>query len=376
MNGIDPINQANENAPLFQEIIELRDEAARLVGYRNHASLVIKDKMAKTPERVNSFLDDMRKRTEKGAKSDVQCLLEYKKKDCEKRSIPFDGNFYFWDKAFYGHMRKNVEFSVDESKISQYFPVGPTLAGMLNIFAEILGFVFIKLSEEDCGRISPTGKAQDVSWHPDAEVYSVWDDEENGGEFAGYLYADLYPRDGKYGHNETFTIYPGCIKADGGRSYPSAALVCNFSRPTATRPALLKHDELTTMFHELGHAMHTLACQTRYERSAEFAQDLIEAPSQMLENWCWTPSVLKRLSQHWETRERIPDDLIENQVRVKNLHTALNRRYGALTSIFDMTVHSGESNKAVKAIDCRKLWNELRRDLCETKGAEDMGMGM
>lgn len=368
--------QANENAPLFQEVIELRDEAARLLGYPNHATLAISNKMAKTPERVNDFLQDLDNRTKEAAKADVACLLEYKKRDCESRNTRFDGNLYMWDVEFYSRMRKDVDFAIDESLISQYFAVGPTIKGMLDIFADIFGFVFVKLTEDDCARISPTGRPQDVTWHIDTEIYSVWngDDEENGGgEFCGYLYLDLYPRGSKYGHNANYTIYPGCIKHDGTRSYPSTALVCNFSRPTSTRPALLKHGEVVTLFHELGHGMHTLACNTRYERSVEFAQDFIEAPSQMLENWCWTPRVLHSLSRHWESGDKIPSEVVEKLVAAKNLHVALRRRVDILTSLFDMAVHTDE---AVGEIDCAELWNRLRRDICETKGPEDMGMGL
>ena len=136
-----------------------------------------------------------------------------------------------------------------------------------------------------------TGKADDISWHEDVKIFSVWDDEGEGGGFVGYLYLDLHPRPGKYGHAANFSLQPGYILPNGTRRYPATALVCNFSKPTETKPSLLKHDEVVTLFHELGHGIHDLAGRTKYSRfhGTSVVRDFVEAPSQMLENWCWTP---------------------------------------------------------------------------------------
>ncbi|KAJ4158354.1 uncharacterized protein LMH87_008884 [Akanthomyces muscarius] len=342
------VNRANVNAPLFQKIIELRDEAARLVGFKNHAEFRISGHIA--------------------------TLLSYKKKDCEERGALFDGKLYFWDKLFYSRVRRSKEFSVDEVATSQYFPAELTFSAMLKVFEELFGFVFVHLSEADRARISPTGKSEDIAWHPDASIYSVWDDDEAGGGFRGYLYLDLQPRDNKYSHDACFTLQSGFRNEDGSEFYPSTVLICNLPKPSAAKPALLKHHDVVTIFHELGHAIHTLATKSTYARARDVEADFLEAPSQMLENWCWTPSVLKRLSGRWDTGEPIPDEMIARLVAAKNMNAALSARDSVHTALFDMVIHSGESQEHVKAMNCAKIWNELREELTGLHGPDGMGV--
>lgn len=371
-------NKANKNVPMFQEIIELRDEAARLLGYPNHATVKIEEKMAKTPERVMEFLDDLRTRLAAGGKKEADRLLEYKKQDYAGRGLDFDGNFYMWDTSYYSRIMKEKEYSVDEVKISQYFPVESTFNGMLKIFEEIFGFSFVEVKEDDRKQLSPTGKAEDIVWHEDVRIYAVWNDEAGGGEFVGYLYVDLHPRDGKYSHNANFNIEPGYLRKDGSRNYPATALVCNFSKPSANKPSLLKHNEVVTLFHELGHGIHDLAGRTRYSyfHGTCVIEDFVEAPSQMLENWCWTPSVLRSLSRHWESGEAIPDDLVSKLISTKNLNSATANLAQLLVGTFDMTIHTPASHEAVKELDAGQLWNQLRHDISGIKGPEDIGEGM
>lgn len=369
-------NKANINIPLFQEIIELRDEAARLLGYSNHAASRIEDKMAKSADKVNEFLDDLRVRLAPGGLKEADKLREYKKKDCEERGVPFDGNIYTWDLSFYSRKLREQEYSIDEMKISQYFPVESTFDGMLKIFEEIFGLAFVELKEEDRARLSPTGKAEDIAWHEEVRIFSVWNDEAGGAGFIGYLYIDLYPRDNKYGHMANFNLEPGFITEDGEKHYPATALVCNFSKPSESKPGLLKHREAITMFHELGHGIHDLVARTRYSyfHGTAVVRDFVEAPSQMLENWCWTPSVLKALSKHWESGESIPDELVDGLIRTKHFNTATDTLGQIVIGTFDMTVHSPESQDAVKAINPGRLWNQLRHDISAgLKGPEDAG---
>ncbi|KAL3965387.1 hypothetical protein ACCO45_002391 [Purpureocillium lilacinum] len=371
-------NKCTNNVPLFQEIITLRDEAARMLGYADHASLRIETKMAKTPATVNEFLGDLRKRLAPGGVKEADRLLEYKKEDCEKRGASFDGSLYMWDVPYYSRVMKEKEYSVDEVEISQYFPVESTFAGMLKIFEEIFGFAFVELKEEDRARLSPTGKAEDIVWHEEVKVYTVWDDEAAGSGFCGYLYLDLHPRDNKYGHNANFNLEPGYIRDDGSKNYPATALVCNFSKPSPTKPALLKHHEVVTLFHELGHGIHDLAARTRYSyfHGTSVVDDFVEAPSQMLENWCWTPSVLKSLSRRWDTNAPIPDDMVERLVKTKNFNSATATLTQLLYGLFDMTIHTPKSHDDIKTMHVGRLWNQLRHDISGIKGPEDQGKGL
>lgn len=347
-----------------------------MLGYPNHASMRVETKMAKTPAAVDAFLQDLTERTKEGAEKDVAFLLEYKKKFCQERGLDYDGNIYLWDRLFYSRMRKNVEFQIQDAETVQYFPVQSTVAGMLKIFAQLLGLEYVPLSRGDLARLSPTGRAEDVLWHEDLEIYEVWDDEQNGGGFCGYLYLDLLPREGKYKQDMTLLIGPGCEQADGRRHYASTALVCSLSRPTADQPSLLQHHDLITVFHELGHAMDSLSCRTRYERSADLEQDGIEIPSSMLEYWCWEPSVLKMLSSHWKTGEKIPDGMVENLCRLKNVHATLGNRLGLVSAWFDLKVHTFATREEAEAADCTLICNQLLHDVSGMKGPEHLGMGM
>ena len=190
-------NKCNQNVPLFQEAVVLRDEAARLLGYPNHAQLRIEDKMAKDTKTVNDFLGDLRSRLTAGGAKEVQHLLELKKKDTEARGVPYDGNYYLWDHKFYDRLMIEEEFSIDETKIAEYFPITSTINGMLKIFEELLGFSFVEVTPEDRDAISPTGSGKDIAWHQDVILFSVWDDASEGDGFVGYLYLDLHPRAGK-----------------------------------------------------------------------------------------------------------------------------------------------------------------------------------
>ncbi|KAI1497240.1 peptidase family M3 [Biscogniauxia marginata] len=368
-------NKCNQNVPLFKETLLLRDEAARLLGYSNHAAFRIEDKMAKLPETVNTFLSDLRTRLEAGGAKERAHLLELKKKDEESRGLKPDGNYYLWDHRYYDRMMVEQEYSIDETKIAEYFPIQSTIQAMLHIFEELFGLVFVELGKEERQRISPTGKGEDISWHEDVILFSVWDDSSEGEGFVGYLYLDLHPRQGKYGHAANFNLQPGYLKKDGSRRYPATALVCNFSKPTEKKPSLLKHDEVVTLFHELGHGIHDLSGRCKYSRfhGTATVRDFVEAPSQMLENWCWTPSQLKALSTHYQTGEKIPDDLIEKLISTKHVNDALFNLRQLHFGIFDMTIHSPASHEELEKLDVTVLYNSLRSQIAGLNGPEALG---
>jgi len=246
-------NKCNDNVPLFQETVLLRDEAARLLGYPNHAAFVIEEKMLKTPKAVDDFLGDLRERLAPGGLKEIEVLKSLKKSDMEARGdATSDDHYYLWDHRFYDTLMLQKEYQLDQEQIAEYFPLSTTIAGMLKIFEELFGMAFVEVVGKDRDAISPSGNGSDVVWHPDVQIFSVWDSEDEGSGFIGYLYLDLYPRDGKYGHAANFGLQPGYIKSDGTRRYPATSLVCNFSKPTPKKPSLLKHDEVVTLFHELG----------------------------------------------------------------------------------------------------------------------------
>lgn len=392
-------NKLPQNIPIFREVILLRDEAARLLGYPNHAAFVIEDKMAKTPETVDDFLGDLRTRLTKGGEKERKALTELKKKELSEMGMAdsFDGHYYLWDNRYYDRLMLEQDYSLDQEKLAEWFPLETSIRGMLTIFETLFGMTFVEITGEDRSAISPSGKGDDIVWHPEVQVFSVWDSEDQGSSFVGYLYLDLHPREGKYGHAANFNLQPGFIQENGTRRYPVTALVCNFSKPTPKKPSLLKHSEVTTLFHELGHGIHDLVSKTHYSRfhGTNVVRDFVEAPSQMLENWCWTPSQLKALSHHYSSltpeyeaawRERagkdapkpekqLPDKMIEDLIKTKHVNDAMFNLRQLHFGIFDMTIHEPKSHEEVESFHFSEMYNKIGYDITKLDSPAQLGGG-
>jgi len=207
-------------------------------------------------------------------------------------------------------------------------------------------------------------------WHEDVVQYDVYD---TTGDFMGHFYLDLYPREGKYGHAAEFNLISGC-EYKGQRLHCASAMVANFTKPTQDKPSLLDHDEVETFFHEFGHVMHEICCTTKYiifsgTRGVE--TDFIEAPSQMLENWCYEESVLKLLSGHYETGEHLPQSMIDSIIKAKNVNAALFNRRQIFFGMFDMIAHTENP-----PINTQTLWSTLQKKILGIEAIEETnGLG-
>jgi len=392
-------NKMPQNKDLFREVILLRDEAARLLGYPNHATVKIENKMAKTTKTVDGFLGGLRQKLTEGGQAELKTLTELKKQDLESRGIEssFDGRYFLWDHRFYDRLMVERDHNIDQEKLAEYFPMENALQGMLRIFEQLLGLVFIGVTGKDRSAISPTGKGEDIVWHEECHMFSVWDSEDEGGNFIGYLYLDLHPRDDKYPHAANFNLQYGFINRDGSRRYPVTALVCNFSKPKGSKPSLLKHDELTTLFHELGHGIHDLVSKTKYStfHGTKVVRDFVEAPSQMLENWCWTPNQLKSLSRHYSSLspayeaawraeapkdaplpdEKLSDKTIDNLIKTRHVNGALFNLRQLHFGIFDMKVYEPKSHEEAEAFKISEIYNKLAYDLGHIDSPAQLGQG-
>ncbi|MCJ1439435.1 hypothetical protein MMC27_008829 [Xylographa pallens] len=387
-------NEGGLNVSVLRETVILRDEAARLLGYPNHAAFRIEAKMAKKPETVNIFLDDLRSRLSAGGQRELETLKLLKKADLDSRGEEFDGRFFLWDLDFYKEILLEKQYAVDEQKIADYFPLQTTIQGMLGIFQHLFGLVFVEITGDERNKLSNSSKDSCIVWHDDVQVFGAWDAEEQSNEFLGYLYLDIFPRENKFGGVANFNLQPGFIREDGKRQYPATALVCNFTKPTSKKPSLLKHPEIVALFHELGHGIHDLVSRTIYSRfhGTETVIDFGEAPSQMLEHWCWTASSLKSLSRHysalspeyfksWEEQakgkspppEKIPDEMIESLIRAKHVNGALFHLRMLHISIFDMMIHEPASHEQVESMDLSSEYNKLRKKLMKIDGPEALG---
>ncbi|KAH0430629.1 hypothetical protein CcaCcLH18_07664 [Colletotrichum camelliae] len=391
-------NRCPENVAIFKEVVQLRHEAALLLGYPNHAALSVEDKMAETPDRVNSFLRSLRSKLTEAGKKDVETLLRLKKGDIGARGEEFDGHYFTWDNPYYDNMLLQQDYAVDQAKISEYFPLQSTVNGMLGIFEQLFGMLFHEILDEERVSLSSTRKGDDLVWHPDVQTFSVWDKDEEGGGFLGYLYLDLYSREGKYSNPSNFSVVPGFCEEDGTKHYPSTALVCNFQRPSASKPTLLRHPDVVILFHELGHGIHDLVSRTKFARfhgPMGTVVDFGEAPSQVLENWCWTPEQIMSLSHHysylsneyfsnWKSKtgndedllqppKRLPQAMVESLLKAKHANTALGTLHQLFIGTFDMAVHQLDDH--VEGTSFTMLWNRLRREIVPTEDLSAMGAG-
>jgi metallopeptidase MepB len=197
-----------DNVPIFKETMFLRDEAARLLGYPNHATFRLEAKMAKNPKIVNDFLEDLRVKLAENGKKELDRLKAWKKADLEARGETYDGRFYVWDNSYYNRKMLKEKYTADTNKIAEYFPLTSTISGMLEAFETIFSLRFVELTGKDRDRVSPTGKGEDIVWHEDVQIFSAWDSDDQGGAFLGYLYLDMYPRHGKTSGGSNFNIQP------------------------------------------------------------------------------------------------------------------------------------------------------------------------
>jgi len=287
-----------------------------------------------------------------------------KNEDYKKRGLPIDDNLWHWDSRYYNRLYSERNLGLDGSVVKEYFPVSFVVPAILEIYQAILGVKFIEINDQ----------VKDV-WHPNVQQFAVWEkDAQNVSDFIGYCYLDLFPREAKFPHAGVFCIHPGYELPNRKRHYPVAAIVASLAKPTPERPALMGHFDVTIFFHEMGHLFHELLSRTQYSRfhGTTIALDFAEAPSQMLENWCWEPKVLKKMSSHYKTQEPLPDDLIAKIVKSCYVNSGLFYLRQLVFSTFDLVVHD---NSLDPNTDYTKLWNELREQIAYLRGGDQPGQG-
>ncbi|KAI3369163.1 hypothetical protein L3Q82_026116, partial [Scortum barcoo] len=350
-----------ENSAILKELVELRAQKSSLLGFSTHADFVLEMNMAKAGRKVASFLEELALKLKPLGDEERAVILKLKEKECQKRNLPFNGELHAWDTRYFmtqvraAHLRyllqvnfqrsavgrksagcplttrqtkvEETQYAVDQNLLKEYFPMEVVTQGLLDIYQELLGLSFELVDRA-------------TVWHPDVTLYCVKD--RSSGQVVGQFYLDLYPREGKYGHAACFGLQPGCLLPDGTRQMSVAAMVANFSKPTADAPSLLQHDEVETYFHEFGHVMHQLCAEADYAMfsGTHVERDFVEAPSQMLENWVWEREPLLRMSRHYKTGSPIPDELLDKLIKSRLANTGLfNLRQIVLAKV-DQALHT------------------------------------
>jgi len=284
--------QQNEynNEDNILKITRLRFERAQLLGYATHADFVLEERMAQTPDKVNTFLKDLLIKAKPAAEKEFNELTEFAKQKDDIDTLEK------WDGAYYAEKLKQQKFELDDEILKPYFKLEQVLQGAFDIADKLFGIQFTEINTID-------------KYHEEVQTFEVHDDK---GNFVAVFYADFFPRKGKRNGAWMTSFKPQYCK-NGSQERPHVSIVCNFTRPTATRPSLLTFNEVTTLFHEFGHALHGMLADTTYPTlsGTSVYWDFVELPSQIMENWCYEKEALALFARHYESGEEIPMELVQ-----------------------------------------------------------------
>ena len=283
-------NNEYNNTTNVLKLATLRHKRANLLGYTTHADFVLEERMAQTPNKVNTFLNDLLIKAKPAADKEFKELSDYAQK--------IDGitQLEKWDGAYYSEKLKQEKFNLDDEILKPYFKLENVQQGAFEIANRLFGLNFKEVYNID-------------KYHEDVQTFEVLDDKEN---LIAIFYSDFFPRKGKRNGAWMTSFKPQYIK-DGVNERPHVSIVCNFTKPTETKPSLLTFNEVTTLFHEFGHALHGMLANTTYPNlsGTSVYWDFVELPSQIMENWCYEKEALEIFAKHYETGESIPMELIE-----------------------------------------------------------------
>lgn len=309
-----------DNSGLIARIVTLRMQIARLLGYDTYADYVLEVRMAESKDTVMSFLEELRTATIDHARREVAAVGDY------ARRCGLEGTMMPWDWAYYTEKYKLENYAVDDEQVKPYLRLESVVRGVFMLAERLYGLRFTRAEGIDV-------------YHPDVEAYEVRDKDE---KFLAVLYLDFFPRESKRS-GAWMTEFRGVSRsADGGEIRPLVSLVMNFTRPTASKPSLLTFDELTTLLHEFGHALHGMLARGKYEslNGTNVCRDFVELPSQVMEYWATEKEYLDLWAEHYLTGERIPSDLVGRIVAAKNYLAAYANVRQVSFGLIDMAWHT------------------------------------
>ena len=310
------------------DLANLRGQKARLLGFKTHSNYVLEESMAKTPENVNKLLNDLWKPALEIAKTEAADIQKMMAKDGIKGAVqPYD-----W--RYYTEKIRKERFDLDEEELKPYFSLENVRKGVFQVTGKLYGIQFKELNNVP-------------KYHPDA---SVWEVTEADGSPIGIIYMDFHPRESKRG-GAWMTSYRTQKTVDGKRLAPVISIVCNFTKPSGDTPALLTFDEVSTFFHEFGHALHGLLSNVTYRSLAgtSVPRDFVELPSQIMENWAAEPEVLKMYAKHYKTGEVIPDVLVNKLKKAGTFDQGFATTEYLAASLLDLAYHSQTKDITVDA---------------------------
>ncbi|WP_332021890.1 M3 family metallopeptidase [Kaistella sp.] len=310
-------NNEFDNQNLIKEIITLKQEKAQLLGYKNYAEYVLEERMAKSPDQVTSFLNELLEKAKPYAEKEIDELKTLAKAD----GIEEIQNY---DHAFYAEKLRKQKFDIDDEELKPYFPLEKVQEAVFGLAKKLFGLDFVESTEIQ-------------KYHEEVKTYEIF---ENG-VFKALLYVDYFPRKGKRA-GAWMTSFKNQFRKNGENSRPHISVVCNFSKPTSDTPSLLTFQEVTTLFHEFGHALHGVLADTTYPNlsGTSVKWDFVELPSQFLENFCYEPEFLKTFAKHYKSGEVLPDEKIQKISDSKNFMEGYQTLRQLGFGLLDMAYHS------------------------------------
>ncbi len=328
-----------DNSAVMREILALRQEESRLLGYQNFGEVSVVAKMAQSPEEVVTFLRDLARRARPYAEKDIADLRAFAAETLHQTDPQP------WDYAYIGEKLKEARYAFSEQEVKQYFTAPKVLAGLFRIVETLFE---VQISEDS----APV-------WKPGVAFYRI----ERDGELVGQFYLDQPARTGKRGGAWMDDVRTRWLRPDTGKlQTPIAHLVCNFADSVGGKPALLTHDDVTTLFHEFGHGLHHMLTQVNEHDVSGISGvewDAVELPSQFMENFCWEWEVLKQMTAHVDTGEPLPRALFEKMLAAKNFQSGMQTLRQVEFSLFDMLLHTSHNPDE----DLMGLLNEVRREV-------------
>jgi thimet oligopeptidase len=311
------------NVPVLNQMLVLRNKIALRLGYKSWSDFQTETRMAKSGANAEKYIDNLTKGIQPkfaGEISEMQKMKAAETKDAATK-------IYVWDWRYYQNQLNKQKFTVDKEALRVYFPFQKVLDGMFAIYQNIFGLKFTQI-------------AAPYKWIDDLQLHLVTD--ATTGEPLGMFYLDMFPRDGKFNHFAEFDIIGGKLQADGKYQRPTVALLCNFPPPSADKPSLLSHQDVETLFHEFGHALHSIVTRAKYARFAgtNVPRDFVEAPSQMLQNWVWDKKVLDTFAADYrDPSKKIPAEIIQkmNDAKLATAGVFYRRQFAFAT--LDLALH-------------------------------------
>lgn len=314
------IGGETDNTGIVRKMADLRIRMSKMLGYGNYAGYVLEENMARTPEKVASFLDGLMSESLPFAKDDISRIYAYASEHGFGDSMLMPWDFLFWSERY-----KEAEFSLNEELLKPYFRLEDCISAVFDLAGRLYGIRFTE--------------ADDVPvYHKDVRAYDVTD---AGGRHLAVFYADFFPREGKRG-GAWMTEFRGQSIRDGVEERPLVSIVTNFTKPAGNTPSLLTHDELTTFLHEFGHALHGILAEGRYPSltGTSVARDFVELPSQIMENWAYEPQYLETFAKDYRTGEPIPEEFISRIVEAKNYLAGYQQVRQLQFGVLDMAWHT------------------------------------